>query len=385
MPNSLSTEHEALLKSVYYTQAVLVGRDRLYSYLAKMYPEDHPSRRQVMNWLKDQKIWQLHTRPPARLPTKSVTVSKPMKYFQIDLTGPLIRDKGFHYILGIIDVHTKLLHTAPLKNKSSFQVANALEKIINEHCLNISVIQSDNGLEFTGSEFQQLLREKGIKHITSKPHSPWTNGCIERVWGILKQMLYKYQTAVGDERWVNILPILTKNYNRTLHRTIAASPEEAGNLPSGVVALRLKAAALQQQQPTKNEKSLQAGDKVRLRLDRVNLLEKSKQYYSDEIYTISRVIRKKSDCRYQYTITDSRNNNVKGTFNSTDILKIENSQEPSNIHPGQPLTTNRRKRNQDPDTANLRLKHRDQRELDELNRIAKPSSSVRQRLPWHEN
>ena len=290
-----------------------------------------------MNWLKDQKIWQLHTRPPARLPTKSVTVSKPMRYFQIDLTGPLIRDRGFHYILGIIDVHTKFLYTAALKNKSSSHVANALKKIINEYQLNISVIQSDNGLEFTGTEFQQLLREKAIKHITSKPHSPWTNGCIERVWGILKQMLYKYQTVVGDERWVNILPILTKNYNQTLHRTIAVSPEEAATLPAGVIALRLKAAG----QFTKNEKSLKVGDKVRLRLDRVNPLEKAKQYYSDEIYTVFKVIQKKSNSMYQYTIRDSRGNRLKGTFNSTDLLKIEKSQEPSNVHAGQPLTASR--------------------------------------------
>ena len=63
---------------------------------------------------------------------------------------------------GLIDVATKQLFTAPLKNKTALKTSEALEKIIDENDLKISVIQSDNGSEFSG-EFSALAKGKRIK------------------------------------------------------------------------------------------------------------------------------------------------------------------------------------------------------------------------------
>lgn len=125
------------------------------------------------------------------------------------------------------------MFTSPLKSKSAANVAKSLETIILANNLHISVCQSDGGTEFL-AEVQDLFEKYGIKHITSKPASPWTNGCIERVWGTIKQMLYKYQSITGRENWVAILPKLTESYNNTYHRSIGKSPTEAFQSPSKV-------------------------------------------------------------------------------------------------------------------------------------------------------
>ena len=50
-------------------------------------------------------------------------------------------------------------------------------------------MQTDNGREFTNDPevtskktiFEQKLEEKGIKHIKTRPYSPWQNGKVERI------------------------------------------------------------------------------------------------------------------------------------------------------------------------------------------------------------
>ena len=177
--STISKKHAKLLQQIYYNEAMYLGRDRLFHYVTKEYPNDHPTRQQVMQWLKEQKVHQIHTRPPPRLPTKSVVVSKINNYYQCDLTGPLPRDSGYNYIFGLIDVATKELFTAPLKNKTALETSKALARIIDENKLQISVIQSDNGSEFSG-EFSVFTKANRIKQIFSQASSPWTNGNIER-------------------------------------------------------------------------------------------------------------------------------------------------------------------------------------------------------------
>lgn len=355
--------YEEQLRDAYYNQSMYVGRDRLYDYLRKSNADDHPSRRQVMDWLKAQKVWQLHAKPPKRQATKQVAVSKPLRYFQMDLTGPLNRDKGVHYILGLIDVNTKMLFTAALKKKSSLDVANALQEIIRTNGLDISVLQSDNGAEFLGGEVAALLRRYDIKHATSKPHSPWTNGQIERVWGTLKQMLYRFQTASNSNKWVDILPVLTRNYNQTIHRSTGASPNQV---------LADTAAGTRQEKVIRDDaikpSMFRFGDNVRLRLRIDNPLDKAKQYYSDEIYSVVRVNKATKRATEVYKIADSDGNTLKGTFNVTDLLKIDQVQNP-------PTFSNPVRRGQI--TRSPRMTYVRQKELDELNRIAKPRSERR--------
>jgi transposase InsO family protein len=211
---ALTRQHEDLLLKVYNKEKFLFGRDKLYQYLRENYTS-FPSRRQVMQWLKSQQVYQLHQRPPLRVPTKSVAVSKPNKYFQADLTGPLPRDQGYNYVFAIIDVNSKMLFTRPLKTKTAAEVASALSEVIAANNLTISVIQSDNGTEFHG-EFQELLQQRGIKQIFSQTASPWTNGVIERSHGTWKQMMYKYWSMSKTKKWKAILPSLT---SKTLKAT----------------------------------------------------------------------------------------------------------------------------------------------------------------------
>lgn len=56
------------------------------------------------------------------------------------ITGPLSRDSRYNYIFGLIDVATKELSTAPLRNKTAAETAEVLEQIIEDNELEIAVI-----------------------------------------------------------------------------------------------------------------------------------------------------------------------------------------------------------------------------------------------------
>ena len=48
---------------------------------------------------------------------------------------------------------------------------------------------SDNGTQFTSSEFQVFMKQNGIKHIRCAPYHPATNGAAERFVQTLKKAL----------------------------------------------------------------------------------------------------------------------------------------------------------------------------------------------------
>ena len=39
---------------------------------------------------------------------------------------------------------------------------------------------SDNGPQYTSSEFVEFMKANGVKHIRCTPHHPSSNGCAER-------------------------------------------------------------------------------------------------------------------------------------------------------------------------------------------------------------
>lgn len=81
---------------------------------------------------------------------------------------------------------------------------------------------SDNGPEFTGKEFEVMLREWGIDHVLSTPYMPSANGLAERPIKTLTELLRVM--CKKDNEWDIMLGIALWVYNMTVHRSMGMSP-----------------------------------------------------------------------------------------------------------------------------------------------------------------
>lgn len=65
-------------------------------------------------------------------------------------------------------------------------------------------VVTDNGTCFVSAEFEAFLRKNGIKHFTSVPYHPASNGMAERAVQIVKKGLKKISKGSISERLAKI-------------------------------------------------------------------------------------------------------------------------------------------------------------------------------------
>jgi transposase InsO family protein len=73
----------------------------------------------------------------------------------IDLKSYKSTNRGFPWVLNIVDVYSKYAKALPLKSKSASEVADALQSLLFTFGPP-SILQCDNGKEFTNSLIKNL-------------------------------------------------------------------------------------------------------------------------------------------------------------------------------------------------------------------------------------
>ncbi len=93
----------------------------------------------------------------------------------IDYAGPF----DGHMFLVIVDAYSKWIDVKATKHATSMSTVAILRSIFATHGIP-ELIVSDNGTPFTSHEFQTFIQCNGIRHNTSAPYHPATNGLAER-------------------------------------------------------------------------------------------------------------------------------------------------------------------------------------------------------------
>ena len=77
--------------------------------------------------------------------------------------------------LVIVDAHSRWLEIERMTTTISAKTIKTLQNLFARYGVPAQLV-SDNGPQLTSEEFQQFLKRNGIKHITSAPYHPATNG-----------------------------------------------------------------------------------------------------------------------------------------------------------------------------------------------------------------
>ena len=125
----------------------------------------------------------------------------------MDLTKVRAKDRVPRLLLGLIDYGSRAcLALHELAHKRSRTIWLALLRLFNTYGIP-KRLRVDNEASFNSRWLRGMLRLLGVRLITTKPHSPWQNGRIERSFRTFKEHFRKViagdlATRLKEWRWV---------------------------------------------------------------------------------------------------------------------------------------------------------------------------------------
>lgn len=148
-----------------------------------------------------------------KTPRKTTKTNYPGELVQVDVKYVPLECIGFesdvdrYYQITAIDVFTRKRYIKLVKEHSTYETAKFALELEKKLGFKIKTIQTDNGKEFTNnaidtpktSLFQKLLKKLGIKHITTRPYSPWQNGHVERSHRTDNELFYDKKRFKSEE------------------------------------------------------------------------------------------------------------------------------------------------------------------------------------------
>ena len=120
-------------------------------------------------------------------------------------------NRGYRYVLIIIDSFSKYGWTVPLKNQNAQTIKDSFENILISSKRSPNLIESDRGKEFYNNVFQDFLIKNNIKLYSR--NSSYGAVFAERFNRTIRDLLKKIVFERGDANWIDVLPKKTKQYN----------------------------------------------------------------------------------------------------------------------------------------------------------------------------
>ena len=164
-----------------------------------------------------------------RLPAKALMQpwewpNRPWAHIHVDYTGPI---EG-KMVLIMVDAHSKWLEALVVNSATSQTTIEKLCSVFATHGL-LEVLVLNNGSIFTSAEFDEFINRNRIKHLTSAPYHPASNGLAERAVQTIKTALKK--ATIGTSLETRISKILfsisanTPHYYRSLPSRTTNEPQ----------------------------------------------------------------------------------------------------------------------------------------------------------------
>lgn len=223
-------------------------------------------------------------------------------------------NKGYRYILVVINVFSKYVWAQPLKSKQGKDVTLAM-KVILDKTINPKNLQTDLGKEFYNKNFRQLMSDFKINHYST--FSNLKASIVERVNRTIKNIMWKFFSNQGSYKWYIALPTIIEKYNNTVHRTIGYKPIDV-NLKNEKSIL-LNSYTFKKIIDLEHSK-FKLYDFVRISKQREAFDKGYTPNWSTEIFQIRKV---KLTNPTTYLLKDDKNENIEGGFYEEELQKVK--------------------------------------------------------------
>jgi len=191
-------------------------------------------------------------------------------------------NKGYKYLMTVINAFSKFAYAIPLKTKTGVEVARALAPILAKN--KMKYLQTDNGKEYYNSSVQALLKKYNVKHYST--YSEKKASIVERFNRTLKTRMYRAFTEQGNYRWLTLLPELVNAYNNSVHSTIGMKPRQVDESNERTVLEQIRKNT---RKARRKMNKLKVGDRVRISKYKMTFAKGYTPNWTNEIFTVHRV------------------------------------------------------------------------------------------------
>ena len=175
-------------------------------------------------------INEIYSKPPK----KNYITNKTDVYYIDDIWSLDILDlkdygpennRGYRYVLVVIDNFSKFGWTIPLKNKNAQTIKDSFENILTSSKRKPNLIETDRGKDFYNNIFQDFLNKNNI-NLYSR-NSLYGAVFAERFNRTIRDLLKRPVFEKGDGNLIDVLPTITKQYNNRIHSSTKLTPIQA--------------------------------------------------------------------------------------------------------------------------------------------------------------
>ena len=225
-------------------------------------------------------------------------------------------NKGFKYLLTVIDVFSKFAWVIPLKDKKGSSITTAFADIIKKYKRKPEYLWVDKGSEFYNKTFKEWLLQNDIEL-----YSTFNEGkavVIERLNRTLKSRMYKQFAIQNNTIWYNIIDKLVDEYNETKHGSIRLTPVEASKKKNqGTVYFNLYGDI----EALKQKPKFKIGDEVRISKYKRKVFDKGyTPNWTEEVFTVDKI---QYTNPITYKLKDLRGEDIQGSFYEPELLKAK--------------------------------------------------------------
>ena len=220
-------------------------------------------------------------------------------------------NKGFRFLLCVIDIFSKFAWVVPLKYIIGISIVDAFQKLLDKSGGKPNKILVDKGSEFYNNSFKKWFEDNVIEMYSI--HNEGKSVIAERFIRTLKNKIYKYMTAISKNVYIDKLDDIVDEYNNTYHRIIKMKP----------VDVKDNTYVDSKKEVNDKDPKFKVGDHVRISKYKNIFAKGYTPNWSEEVFVIKKV---KNTVPWTYVINDLNGEEIIGTFYEKELQKT-NQQE----------------------------------------------------------
>ena len=131
-------------------------------------------------------------------------------------------NKGFRFLLCVIDSFSKCAWVVPLKDNKGVSIVNAFQRILKKSNRKPNKIGVDKSSEFCNNSFKKWLQNNDMQMYST--YNEGKSVIAERFIRKLRNKIYKHMNSISTNLYIDKLDDIVNEYNNTYHRTIKMKP-----------------------------------------------------------------------------------------------------------------------------------------------------------------